>query len=742
MEKDILLQNYLIARDKEIEILQSNFKCLQEDFIFNLNLIKERDEELIDFEEKNSKLCTLLTEAQKKIIDLENLLSEKNAEISFFKKTVQEIEIQQKENAKLNSKELDKFNLEKFEERERLNEEYYESLLVLEATIEDLKSELELQRTSHQNNMIHEKRIAELKQDSLKNLLDEKKLELNKQKTVFEEKLDVKDIIIVDLQQHLETLNLEIKELKIEKENSISLNSQMEIRSVEQIKNLEALVKASNDECDELTNSFEKERRCMKQEFEKNVLDLECVIRHNELRISELLDLIEKQKQDLDLAVNKNQKFQKEVEDFGSKMLEKNVLKLDIQKLNQEIEKIAIECKAKELKLTENDKKLLQMENEIESLEITLEKSKIGAENKVVNLVAQFEKKMEDFEKKKFKERDDAFKKLYNAKNKTEAELKIAQKAMIELQSQIISAKEFALASDNKYETPNFSNSASSRINDERVLELEDQNAHLSEIIHQMRNDMEKLERAHPGKHEVNQNITTHEQFLKFEKILKEKENIINFLLEEQIEVNLRFESQLKSAVSGNKFLKKGLVKNLDNKEMNLEELLSVEKNLNSCLLENNFLKRKNSDLFFELKKCLQENFELMELSNFLKFELKKFSQVEISLFEEDSKENKNLNNKFFDENTVENTHSLNKELGSNMAKIDMSEKNFGSLQNIPTKTLKLPLQKSMNIKNTLPQKLYSKTEHRGKHEVKEKTAMDKQDLRLRGVRNWNEKDD
>ncbi|KAJ3223693.1 hypothetical protein HK099_000805 [Clydaea vesicula] len=702
MEKDILLQNYLIARDKE-----------------------ERDEELIDFEEKNSKLCTLLTEAQKKIIDLENLLSEKNAEISFFKKTVQEIEIQQKENAKLNSKELDKFNLEKFEERERLNEEYYESLLVLEATIEDLKSELELQRTSHQNNMIHEKRIAELKQDSLKNLLDEKKLELNKQKTVFEEKLDVKDIIIVDLQQHLETLNLEIKELKIEKENSISLNSQMEIRSVEQIKNLEALVKASNDECDELTNSFEKERRCMKQEFEKNVLDLECVIRHNELRISELLDLIEKQKQDLDLAVNKNQKFQKEIEDFGSKMLEKNVLKLDIQKLNQEIEKIAIECKAKELKLTENDKKLLQMENEIESLEITLEKSKIGAENKVVNLVAQFEKKMEDFEKKKFKERDDAFKKLYNAKNKTEAEL-----------------KEFALASDNKYETPNFSNSASSRINDERVLELEDQNAHLSEIIHQMRNDMEKLERAHPGKHEVNQNITTHEQFLKFEKILKEKENIINFLLEEQIEVNLRFESQLKSAVSGNKFLKKGLVKNLDNKEMNLEELLSVEKNLNSCLLENNFLKRKNSDLFFELKKCLQENFELMELSNFLKFELKKFSQVEISLFEEDSKENKNLNNKFFDENTVENTHSLNKELGSNMAKIDMSEKNFGSLQNIPTKTLKLPLQKSMNIKNTLPQKLYSKTEHRGKHEVKEKTAMDKQDLRLRGVRNWNEKDD
>ena len=137
-----------------------------------------------------------------------------------------------------------------------------------------------------------------------------------------------------------------------------------------------------------------------------------------------------------------------------------------------------------------------------------------------------------------------------------------------------------------------------------QIKDLQDQNLQLSDIISQMRRDMEsfaakKLNTADDSEHQIllNDNQSLNDQVTKLNIILSQKQNMINNLLDQQTNLNESFG------------------RNIGNNGIVIER-------------ENEKLRAQLTELKGDLSREMQEKNVLLELSNYLKSELRSFQDT------------------------------------------------------------------------------------------------------------------
>ncbi|TPX48391.1 hypothetical protein SeMB42_g00035 [Synchytrium endobioticum] len=726
------LEHSLLQKDLLIQDLQTTFLALQDDFIYNLNLLDDRDKELLRLDNAEEQYKTQLHDRDARISQLKMLIADKTSEVSNLRALLQahelhEIELTGKlrrehQLALQHHEDVQRASLDKAEN------EKTELLMQLRAVAQNS----DLLKQSHATDIDRIKRDHELdlrllKQDADQGLLDaEHRLatalgELsaaNLGKAALEDKLQLQLDHNRNLDQKLRQVQWETADLV--KSHAIRIAAldenlkQVQAKRQDEKQIYEEQLSRYHLEWDSRQKTLEHEKADLAERLSHVTAKLNDAIAQNTSTTSHshatitALKVTNQEQTDriraLDDTVATLRHEQKDAESSYQHQLSRR--DSDLHHLQERLSRVEAEN--------------IELHQHLNTYKHEISK-RMDAENvlnrNILEQNMEWERRYDGLMKKRHWDEQDFIRSLVAAKDRAEADL------------QLLRTRLDRGDGNGPVEEADNSIQAENQMLKSRVDELMAQNEQLATIVHQMKDDMQTLYQ--------NNATTSHksldQEMAPLQKLLAQKQDLIDQLLDAQTRLHQR--------------TKASLLASLDSKPLpwpsNVDASLAmpgVNRSLESLQHENAQLRAQLRSTAADLKKLAVERIKLMDMSNALRAELR------LRLHESD------------DEALV--PPGLQAQVVKRQSRPAIKVRPVGSNTNINTKPVVVvsatndpitSMTGTTNMTNAKPSVVVGSappmtTRPRRRKEDSadpaEKEAARKVELRAKGIRNWNEKDD
>ncbi|KAL3897078.1 MAG: hypothetical protein SGCHY_003660 [Lobulomycetales sp.] len=526
-EKEDKVRAYIRSKDLMIDSLQSQLSNLQQDFVYNLDLANDYKRQLESADVQRESLQSALSDRDDRIARLSLLAQEKTSQLRNLHSARLDAERSAKDALRRHSAEMDQLLLRSTEEKESLAADFEARILELESTIKETDQKLSMQRATLESLISRSEKTIQTQSETHERKLADVTLAHTKQLEALESELKhIKDSLAESENQRNQlhdvnrALESQIRDLKWEiADQNKAIKSQGEVHA-------QALQKKES-ELLHLQESSEKTENALiiqRTALEARQCDLEAQIQslknlcHDTMQERTLLsETLERER--LDTLENEDRLIS-QIRDGKS----------HIEKIKDDFTR---ELRRQELGIRELEEKLTQKSSIISSSEQELKmlKEKIkaltgsldSAETRLAESNLSWERKLEEARKSRLKTRDKMVQQLSVARDKLDGEVKY-------LRNQIHKKA-----------------SADERLREEeaqnaKIQELQRQNTQMAEVIHQMRHDMEELQKgvnplaSAKEKAEIEEKHRTETERIQnqFKSILKQKQEMIDTLLYEQ----------------------------------------------------------------------------------------------------------------------------------------------------------------------------------------------------------------
>eukprot|EP00833_Pecoramyces_ruminatium_P005502 jgi/Orpsp1_1/1179534/evm.model.c7180000069751.1 len=671
------LEEELIDKNNKLKKFEEKFKLFQEDFIYNLKVLEERDKELENFEKIIAETKKDNELKKETIVNLNFQINVKNKEISGLEEKNRNQENIYNESIKKLKRDFNDVcdNNEKLLNA-KMND--YSQL------IDDLKNQLtESMLTTKKQKESYEEEINRLKQENFDKINSVTKNLDNKISTLEKDNSQLKNQLL-SLQNYNIILEKD-KNILIEKKSTMERNIYINhTKSKEKEKEINNKLLELIEENKKINNLLEDNSNCieeykLKVEQKENLL--KASLKENTILKNHIEELSNENYKVLDdiKTLTKTINYNKNEINLLNKEISK-YKKHDAKQKNElnEIKKTQKEKDNENIYLKENYEKrnnllieeINELKKQLEEKEIlykkNIEQCKKEWENKYQNIIQSSNDDSKKIallleENKSYSEKCNSLEKALNKYKSEEMTKKKNQQLGIEIQKNIekdlseidnlskinielpkqlsiddnefgneinsylyenepkesYNEEEFKVYYENKKKEDFFSENQTLR---QKIIELQNQNDTLGSIIHQMRNDLENIQN----------NIT-----IKSNNDSNEK--IINELNKELQELYFKLQNKqdiIENLIKERQFINDMKIKNgsLDEYEIEKKDCTLIIKNYDKILYENKLLKEKLQDAITDLEYISLERNKLVEISNELKAELKQYEENETKL--------------------------------------------------------------------------------------------------------------
>ncbi|KAJ3042017.1 Coiled-coil domain-containing protein 57 [Rhizophlyctis rosea] len=606
------LEQTLKEKEQECQELRSRFKSLQDDFVYNLGLLEERDKELERYDVTSEELRSDVHEREARVNELRTLLNEKSYELSQIKTLLQTQEQQHNEALRRMRK-----------EQEQMAQQHEDALQARAEQFEQFRMDLqlELRAAQQQQELQREAFTAEIEKLKKQHEMD---LQLYKQKITQD---------LLDNEHRIASAFAELNAVKFGKEASeTAYQQQLEInRNLEKklkdyqweradsekaaaakVVELEDIVQQLKAQNVSQTLAFEEERTellssiaAKEQAFQKDRETYRARMEQQQVEINtvkeEMVDrttTFKKRVEELQGAVrNKDHILRQTCKDFEQQILrweeEERVDKEEISERDKVIDALTGRLQSAEAELTERRKDVGVYKQELaKRMDVEARLQQALAEQN-----AEWTRKFDELQRRRARDQDELIQGLIAAKDRAETESKLLRDRWRAAQANEgfkqrhpgdaamemgeLDVMPQSLAENTTTLVDEAANDYGMDTLRRQNQELQNQNLQLTEIIHQMRHDMEHLQQAMDvvtgqqaqGVPDVRRDVPTqagdysdrpiapspnidtemyhheaihlHRQISKLQSLLQQKQSIIDQLLEQQDLIHGQLEREM-----------------------------------------------------------------------------------------------------------------------------------------------------------------------------------------------------
>ncbi|KAJ3051811.1 Coiled-coil domain-containing protein 57 [Rhizophlyctis rosea] len=593
------LEQTLKDKDQECQDLRVRFKSLQDDFVYNLQLLEERDKELERYDMTTEELRIDIAERETRINEHKSLLNEKTYELSQLKTLLQTQEQQHNDAIRRLRREQEQLEQQHELALSERSEAFEQTRMDLQLELKAAKQQQDLQREAFTAEIDKLKRQSEID-------LQLCKQEINQQ--------------LLDAEHRVASAFADLNAVKMRKEASenayqqqLEMNKKLEKRlkdyqweradgektAAAKIAELEEMVQQLKSQNASQAVAFEEDRARLLSDFAAKEQDYQKNQETSKTRLNETQSQLNTAKQEM---VDRTAEFKKRIEDLQKAIREKDHMlretctdferqilkweedeKADQEEIAQQanvINSLKTRMHASETELAELRRDVATYKQEIAKrveAEMRLQKS-------AVEQRAEWERKFEELKRRKLRDQDEIIKGLIMAKERAEAESKLLRERWRSTQAaeglRRSPGGDGAMAME-ELEMPPFDNEFGDEIPNERDADLlrrhnarlQEQNQQLTTIVHQMRQDMEQLQQAmdsvteQQGGHDIGHTarndsptapetemyhqeaVHLHKQISNLQSLLQQKQSIIDQLLQQQEKMHQQMEREVQKKI-------------------------------------------------------------------------------------------------------------------------------------------------------------------------------------------------
>ncbi|KND02183.1 uncharacterized protein SPPG_02672 [Spizellomyces punctatus DAOM BR117] len=789
------LEEKLREKGNECQELRTQLKSLQDDFLYNLNLLEERDKELERSDTITDGLQTDVHDRECRISELKILLNEKTTALANLKSFLQTQEQQHHDVVRKLQREKEILTQHYEDAINARAEEFELQRADLNLQLKTAQQGIELQKNAFAVELEQLKRSQDIEMRVFKQNLSQQLIEAeHRVASAIAELTAVKlarDSVEKKFQEQLEiTRNLDkkVRELQWEAADTAKATTGRIAELEEQLR--QAKVDASEaakkyeENCTRLRLDFEDEKKILEQR--KSLVDGQVSHLHEQL--AKAVD---------DFAAYRSEsdgRLRQLKEALSSKDQQLQALNAEMNVGRSDLDAIIRKYKSE---LAHRDQEMSKQRECIRDLETALSASRRETEaykdEVAKRLMAEqalqltlnqqkleWEKRMANLQRRNTQSQDDLVRSLIAAKDAAEAQVKLLRSRLQE-QHRSSSVMDFGMninahmdsrpastppvgpAHTNRHSTgityrsssratgrtrshghdlrdlSDFYNSSSQDVGGmaehdpdvlrHRVQELRAQNAQLSDIIHQMRNDMESMQHAfmeqeapphsapqHHSKeidesHFLDESAHLHTQLIKLQTLLTQKQSLIDQLVDQQQKLHQKMDDSIRLIGDRNN----GRSSDRDGSMQIITKLQQ----------DNKILREKLAEAVTDIQRMADEKAHLLEMSNTLKAEVRFWTE-------------KAADTRDAATQTVTVTDSRNARRGVIPQ----------SIMPRPVKQSARATQSQLEVKERLVANrrilvdAVTAIKERDDLSQGEKEQLQKLELRARGVRNWNERSD
>ncbi|TPX70043.1 hypothetical protein SpCBS45565_g02029 [Spizellomyces sp. 'palustris'] len=803
------LEEKLREKGNECQELRTQLKSLQADFLYNLNLLEERDKELERYDSITDGLQTDVHDRECRISELKILLNEKTTALANLKSFLQTQEQQHHDVVR---------KLQR--EKEILTQHYEDAINARVEEFELQRADLNLQLKTAQQGIELQKNAFAVELEQLKRSqdIDMRVFKQNLSQQLIEAEHRVASAIA---ELTAVTLARDSVEKKFQEQLEITRNLDKKVRELQweaadtakaatgRIAELEEQLRQAKVDASDAATKYEESCTRLRLDFEdeKKVLVDLGIWTCSELEGPQIL---EQRKSLVDGQVSHlHEQLAKAIEDFAAYRSESDgrlrLLKEALSSKDQQLEALHAEMRVGrsdldaiirkyKSELAHRDQEMSKQRERIRDLETALGASRRETEaykdEVAKRLMAEqalqltlnqqnmeWEKRMTKLQRRNTQNQDDLVRSLIAAKDAAEAQVKLLRSRLQE-QNRPSSVMDFGMninahMDSRPASTPpvglahtaqqsaggphrsfsratgrtrshghelrdlgDFYSSPSQDVGGmaehdpdvlrHRVQELRAQNAQLSEIIHQMRNDMESMQHAimeqavpphsapqHHSKeigesHVLDESAHLHTQLIKLQTLLTQKQSLIDQLLDQQQKMHQKMDDSIR--LIG------------DHTNGRSSDSMQVITKLQQ---DNKILREKLAEAVTDIQRIADEKAHLLEMSNTLKAEVR-----------------------FWTEKAADTRDAVTQTITVGDGRNGRRGAIPQSIMPRPVKQSARATQSQLEVKERLVANrrilVDAVTAIKDRDDLShgEKEQLQKLELRARGVRNWNERND
>ncbi|KAI8817573.1 uncharacterized protein EV422DRAFT_604303 [Fimicolochytrium jonesii] len=721
-------------KEKELEChsVQERLRLLQEDFIYNLSLLEDRDRELERFDRITEGLTSDVNDREARIAELKMVVRERTTDIANLKSLMQAQEQQHHE--LLRKLQTDDEMMMKHQEdvlRTRM-EEFELERADLQMQMKKLEQQLELQRTAHLAEMQQQKRSQEivlraLKQDLARQLL-EAEHDVSRATAELHAVKGAREAIEKKLEEQMDA-NQKI-ESKLQQAGWEGADAKKE--SAIRIAELEEQLRQSETAAAQAQTAFETRQKKLMLDSEemKKCLEHDKTIaeERNETLTKQLAMAMDQAAMQRDEIVKAYQQLEKLVahkeEDIRTLHNRLSMEKSKVSRHGETIAKQQDRISTLEAELDRRCHANEQLHQEMASLVA----SEQDLRRNLTEQKLEKERSLAALHRKDVDDQSQLVRGLIAAKEIAEAEVKLLRSklgmaAHAHLRLRPASTPPFPSYDTGQQQEDRLSPDPTS----DRDTYWQNENARLTSIIHQMRHDMEIMHQAMASNASTQQRKMSpegfrlnddaqqlHNQITKLQGLLAQKQTIIDQLLDQQQKLHEKLGQSLRSAsaVGGGAGVQGG--------DRDVENQSGSEPLVDKLRAENQQLRQRLTALHGDMQRLAQERARLLDMSNALKAEVR-----------------------FWTEKNGDKAHAATQTLTSSQVKT-ARQKPWATQNSIPrpikqsaraTPSQREAQERLATSKRANSPTLAELSPDEGEHLLRLK-------LRARGIRNWNERSD
>ncbi|TPX38309.1 hypothetical protein SmJEL517_g00132 [Synchytrium microbalum] len=724
------LEQAVHEKDAEINQLKTRFQSLQDDFLYNLNLLEERDKELERFETSEDQFKTDVHDREARISELKIVIADKASEISNLRALVQAQEQHEIEAIRKLRREHE-LAVQSYENAQRArddrsDEEKTELIMQLRTAAQDF----DLLKQTHTADLDrirrdHELDIRLIKQDSDQRLLDAEHGVATALGELSAAKM-ARDALEDKLQQQLEhnrNLDQRLRQSQWEMADLVKSHA-VKVAELEVTLN-QVLSKQEDDKRanEELRVRLQTESDRSQKNLEHEKIVLTDRLSHVTAKLNEAVSLNTANSSQSHSSITM---LKATIEEQADRM----------QALDSEVAKLRLELKdsqasqqhhisrrdadlhhlTERLQRTEAENVELHQKINLYKQEISKRMEVEGALNRsMTEQNMEWERRYDELMRKRYWEQEDFIRSVVASKDRAEADLKLLRSRLDHADTQGLAAETDAWIQSMEGENQMLKG---------RIDELMIQNDQLATVVHQMKEDMASLYH--------NNSMAAHkpseDELAPLHRLLAQKQALIDDLLEAQTRLHERTRASL--------VFKENVRPVLPDTQPS-----STNKTPDALQHENAQLRAQLRSAASDLKKLAGERIKLMDMSNALRAELRMLR--ESATTDED----------------IEAVNNMNDAAVKTRTRSAVRVKPLGSSTKTGTKrvvvvTSTTPAATMNGSHNSRPAAAViigsaPISTRPGRTRIgespmdpMEKESLRKADLRTRGIRNWNDKDD
>ena len=512
-----VLQKDLDEKSKFLKLERARFQCLKRDFEYNLNIIEQRDAELLRYEKMFAALREKETLNNAELSDLKITTEDLRSKLEQSDK--EKIELERYYSKRINDLKLqmNHFLVEKTKECQQEKDEYLKFRKNAERRIQESENEMETQKRQlmleFDEEMAKKDSEFRLKLDDMENALHSKEITI---------KMVAKEVEI------LRDGSNKVVEEKGELGDQITALKKEVSQKDWEIQDIENMAKVKLNEIKEKLDTAEKEKHNLKKQFNRGYSDLDKMLKTKEQQLKALQSSFEQREESLKSEIEKlcndvskaENILKQSTWDFNDRLKERDLKITGLENVLSEVESkakieyanftqaiIARDLEIEGLKSSNQDgaKHIHKLRSDIKELKDAYEKLK---EHEILlmqskeELELQWQKRYEDASQNAEVKYQTYIDGLQQKLSSSEGELENRQSELSQRESLVkVLTRDrdiaYSLLKKNGIELSGLSSSFNELVPRENFDSLMQQNEQLKNLLGVMRREIESIEERH-----------------------------------------------------------------------------------------------------------------------------------------------------------------------------------------------------------------------------------------------------